>query len=242
MLVVDDDALVRHVAGNTLRRAGYRVTEAASAEDALEVLDAQPGVQLLVTDFNLPGMSGVALVDAARELVPALRAVVISGSSPDEIALPANTRFVPKPFTSAELLDVAHTSLVENAQGVPTVLLVDDDAHTLAAYEELLDEHGFRAVPVATVADALELFQRAPDEIAALVTDLNLRDGRGSWLANELRRQSPDLPILYLSGERPDHAPDLAAALQHERTSYIAKPVEIAKVASTLRWLLARRG
>lgn len=239
VVLVDDDAVVRKVACRALEAANYRVVEAGDAEEALAKLRSDRHVQLLVTDFNLPGMNGCRLVGVAQTIVPGLRAVVISGSAPEGIALPEGVPFLAKPFVARDLLELAHQVLVEEAGTAPTVLFVDDDARALVAYKELLWEEGFRALPVASATDALELFRRRPESIAVLVTDLNLPDARGSWLASEMRRLRPDLPVLFLSGERP--GPDLLPALEQARTTFVAKPAEISKLASALRALLARR-
>ncbi len=239
VLLVDDDAVVRRMARHALEAANYRVVEADSAEQALAKLRSDSHVQLLVTDFNLPGMNGSRLVGVAQTIVPGLRALVMSGSAPEGIALPEGVPFLAKPFVARDLLELAHEVLVEDAGSAPTVLFVDDDPRALVAYKELLWEQGFRALPVASAAEALELFRRRPESIAVLVTDLNLPDERGSWLAREVRRLRPELPVIYLSGERP--GPDLLPELEDGRTKFVAKPAEISKLATALRALLAQR-
>jgi PAS domain S-box-containing protein len=66
VLLVEDDPLVRSVAADVLQDAGYVVVEAGSAEEALTALQTAP-VDVLVTDLNLPGMSGAALAEQARQ-------------------------------------------------------------------------------------------------------------------------------------------------------------------------------
>jgi PAS domain S-box-containing protein len=64
VLLVDDDDIVRAVVANLLQRSGYRVREAASGEEALRALRGGD-FQMLITDWKMPGMSGVEL---CREL------------------------------------------------------------------------------------------------------------------------------------------------------------------------------
>jgi two-component system chemotaxis response regulator CheY len=85
-LVVDDDMISRLVTRHVLVGAGYSVLEAEDGRSALRALDRIP-VDLLVTDFNMPGMNGIALVRAMRDL-PAygdLRVIMLSSESSDEI-------------------------------------------------------------------------------------------------------------------------------------------------------------
>ena len=67
VLVVEDDDAIRRVSADVLRESGYHLLEAPNAGAALEILDRQPDVRLLLTDIGLPGpMNGRQLSDEAR--------------------------------------------------------------------------------------------------------------------------------------------------------------------------------
>jgi signal transduction histidine kinase len=66
VLVVDDDPVARDVIGKYLRSDGHEVECAASGEDALARLMTD-GIELLITDYGMPGMNGTQLAQAARE-------------------------------------------------------------------------------------------------------------------------------------------------------------------------------
>jgi signal transduction histidine kinase/CheY-like chemotaxis protein len=78
ILLAEDDGLVRKSMVLSLRAAGYTVEEAANGVDALGVLDRTP-VDLLVTDYAMPGMSGTELTQSARRLQPGLPVILITG-------------------------------------------------------------------------------------------------------------------------------------------------------------------
>jgi DNA-binding NtrC family response regulator len=78
ILVVDDEKNIRRTLRMVLEPEGYAVSEAESAEQALELLQAEP-VDLAVFDIRLPGMDGLALLTRARELWRDLPVIVISG-------------------------------------------------------------------------------------------------------------------------------------------------------------------
>jgi CheY-like chemotaxis protein len=82
ILVVDDDREVREVALAVLERAGYRVLEAASGDDAHRLLLAHPDlrVDVLFTDVVMPGhFDGIDLANAARALRPELQVLFATG-------------------------------------------------------------------------------------------------------------------------------------------------------------------
>ncbi|MEW6282288.1 MAG: response regulator [Candidatus Eremiobacterota bacterium] len=102
VLLVDDDAAVRRVTRRLLERAGYAVVEAESGEQALGRF-ASGGIDLVLTDLDMPGLGGVELIRSLLRRCPGLGFVIYSGS-PDQ-DLPPGWRFVAKPYAAEELLD-----------------------------------------------------------------------------------------------------------------------------------------
>jgi len=88
VLVVDDEAVVLTVLREALRRGGYRVTTAASAEEAIDLMQKRR-FDLVLTDKNLPGASGLDVLRTARALDPAPAIVLITGYSSLDSAVEA---------------------------------------------------------------------------------------------------------------------------------------------------------
>ena len=88
VLVVDDEAIVLTVLREALRRGGYRVTTAASAEEAIDLMQKRR-FDLVLTDKNLPGASGLEVLRAAHLLTPAPAIVLITGYSSLDSAVEA---------------------------------------------------------------------------------------------------------------------------------------------------------
>src|SRR4029453_17944284 len=80
VLVVDDEAVVLTVLREALRRGGYRVTTAASGEEAIDLMRRRR-FDLVLTDKNLPGASGLEVLRVARTPDPAPAVVLITGYS-----------------------------------------------------------------------------------------------------------------------------------------------------------------
>lgn len=80
VLLVDDDEVVRLVCAELMRRDGQQVTAVAQAAEALALVGADlSGFDLVVTDYNMPSVSGVQLAEALHALAPALPVVLVSG-------------------------------------------------------------------------------------------------------------------------------------------------------------------
>jgi two-component system cell cycle sensor histidine kinase/response regulator CckA len=107
VLLVEDHPQVRRAAERILVAAGYTVLVAENGPQALRVLaEHDAGVDVLVTDFVMPGMSGVELIHALREERPTLAVLLMSGYTGSEITVRADLGpdvvFLHKPYDAAE--------------------------------------------------------------------------------------------------------------------------------------------
>jgi len=117
ILICEDEDAVRMFAARALENKGYTVLQAASGEDAMELLrDDTQNVDLLVSDVVMPNMDGPALVEAAQKIRPQMRIVFISGYA-EEIfrknlgRSSGNYAFLPKPFSLKQLAETVKESL-----------------------------------------------------------------------------------------------------------------------------------
>ena len=104
VLLVEDEEPVRRYAAEALREMQLDVIEAGSGEEALSILDRGTPVDLLFTDLVLPGLTGQALAEAARQRRPDLRVLFTTGYSRD-LDDEESVTLLRKPFTLDELRD-----------------------------------------------------------------------------------------------------------------------------------------
>jgi two-component system chemotaxis response regulator CheY len=106
ILVVDDSSTMRRIIKNTLNRLGY--TELFDAEDgakAWDVLSANPEIDVLITDWNMPEMNGLELVQKVRAEeryidMPIIMVTTEGGKTEVITALKAGVNnYIVKPFT-----------------------------------------------------------------------------------------------------------------------------------------------
>ena len=107
VLVVEDAEGLRELTKRLLERQGYTVLVAANADEARQLFDQHPSIDLLLTDVVMPGASGPDLVSQLMKQRPALKVIYMSGYTDEAIVhhgvLAPGIDFVPKPFTSATL-------------------------------------------------------------------------------------------------------------------------------------------
>ena len=106
-----------------LNQAGYRCFEAGDGEEALHVFETDPNaLDLVLTDVLMPKMGGVELATRLAAVRPDLRIVFMSGYSDDPVVSTIEhspSIFLPKPFTTAALMERVRESLTEPWNGLP---------------------------------------------------------------------------------------------------------------------------
>jgi len=114
ILLIDDDNGVREVTATMLRDLGYQVHEAGSGGAALDLLQREPRIDLLLIDFAMPGMSGADVVRRVHTTRPFLPAVFITGYA-DHTALGGvgENHIIGKPFQLDELAHKVRAALAE---------------------------------------------------------------------------------------------------------------------------------
>ncbi len=129
VLVVDDEPNLRRVLGAVLTRDGYRVLVASGGREAVRLAKENEQVDLLVTDFLMPDLSGLEVLSAVRAKHPDLRALLISGhgtvrSAVDAMRLGAFD-FLTKPFdveqVRATVKRALESAVGDTAQSVSAV-------------------------------------------------------------------------------------------------------------------------
>ena len=214
ILVVDDDASVRQVVAEQLRRHGYTVLETDRGEQAVQIAQRQP-IEAILLDLYMPGLPGWQTIELLKKnpATANIPVVILSVLSPA-----ANTRdstqllssaqgWVQKPFHEslllAELGRVLHVG-----SGPGRILLVEDDEDlasvVLSSFEierqQGRDDQQIGIHHVSNAADAKLFCVSEPPDI--LILDLTLPDGSGFELVNWLRQQPNlrTLPLVVYSG------------------------------------------
>lgn len=106
VLVVEDDVLIKVLIEEALLEAGFAVTSAVTADQAIEILEAELPPDVVVTDVDMPGsMDGLRLASYVKNRWPPVRLIVASGKRrPSASEMPSEAVFIPKPFLPGEIV------------------------------------------------------------------------------------------------------------------------------------------
>jgi two-component system cell cycle sensor histidine kinase/response regulator CckA len=124
ILVVEDGDAVRNLVCLMLVQNGYRALEARDGHHALRVCETHPEpIQLVLTDLVMPNMQGADLAERLRRARPGLRILLMSGYTDEPVVQRLgrdSVAFLPKPFTSVELVEKVRQVLDAPWNSVPT--------------------------------------------------------------------------------------------------------------------------
>ena len=123
VLLVDDSQTLRNLTEMQLVEQGYLVTSVSSGIEAIAMIGEAPEkFEVLLTDYAMPMMSGLELVEAARQHRADFPAVVMTGYAQLEAmkARPADVAVVSKPFTNIALIDAIEKSIGRVRQAIPS--------------------------------------------------------------------------------------------------------------------------
>jgi CheY-like chemotaxis protein len=115
VLVVEDDFLLRMQAVDIVKDAGFKAVEAANADEAIAILEAEPNIHVVFTDVQMPGtMDALKLAKFVKDRWPPIKIVATSGRVRiSEADLPEGSIFVPKPYSPTQIVNTLH-ELIES--------------------------------------------------------------------------------------------------------------------------------
>jgi DNA-binding NtrC family response regulator len=166
ILVVDDEDIVRESLYDWLEGVGYKVTAAASAEEALEILKKKK-YNIMLADLVMPGLNGIELMQEAKKMYPTLATVIITAHATIQTATTAIREgafdYIEKPFCP-EKVELLIDKLVEHQD------LVEEN---IALRQQIKEKFRFEGI-VAKSSKMLKIFELiktiAPTNATVLIT------------------------------------------------------------------------
>lgn len=239
ILFVDDEERILRSLAMQFRRQ-YQVLTESDPLRALQRLREEP-VHILVSDQRMPQMSGAQLLAQAREIAPDTLRILLTGYSDLDAAVDALNsggifRYLTKPWDQQEMaftlrqaaeMAARHTpqasALMSSVLAAPlSVLLLDDDADTLAVVEEFCVAGGHQLLRARNLAEAM--LQLNNETVDVLVSDLKLAGEDTAPLLKSLAQAHPRLLSLVVTPFRDTQAL-LRLVNEAQIFRYLPKPV-----------------
>lgn len=115
ILIVDDETVQLETLRRGLKTRGYGVLEAESGTEALEKIEKESGIDLVLTDYAMPGMNGINLLEKIREKYHILPVIIMTAYGNRDIEQEARrlkcNGLINKPFSLDELMETVRQGL-----------------------------------------------------------------------------------------------------------------------------------
>jgi len=259
MLAIDGDEAIREYFQNIARQLNIRCEVAAGGAEALEMLSADSGYDLVFVDWKMPGLNGIELTRKIRQKgVSSTVIIMVSPADWLEIekdALEAGVdKFVPKPLFTSVITDMMRECLsLETRQDntakteLPDfspyrILLAEDNELNKEIVLALLEPTGVSVSWAENGAIALRTFAEAPEDFDLIFMDMQMPEMDGSEATTNIRAldtpYARQIPIIAMTANV--FREDIERCLATGMNDHIAKPLDFAVVLEKMKKYLMK--
>ena len=262
VLAMDDNETNRRILLEHLRRWGALPKTASGLTEALRFLNARrregERFSLIVTDMQMPGADGLALIEALRAMPEYRKVPVLVLSSGTELSREAKEKLriaghLTKPVQASELLQGIAKALSRTVEAQVqddpndiesrdvnqkhlTVLLAEDNSTNRLVAKRLLEKHGHRVLAAENGAEAVATFEREGQQMDAILMDIQMPEMDGLTAIRAIRAREKEggghVPIIALTA----HAMkgDREKCLEAGADDYLTKPLHTPDLLAVL--------
>lgn len=238
VLVVDDDPNLTELLVDTLETIGYDSRAAASAQEALELMAAEH-FDLVISDINMPKMSGIELLQEIKRHNRHLPVMLITGISTDGVKAQAYSNgadgFLAKPFRIGNI-ESEIAKLLTNINR-RRVVVIDDNEEFLLSLQQRLEERDNEVHAFTSVGDSVKFLD--DNAVDLVITDLKMPDGDGITLVELLHERYPRLPVIMVSAYATE---SLIARIKEAGVNrFLPKPINFKELDEALEECIAEK-
>jgi len=205
ILIVDDDPAVLLTLAASIERLNpaFEVDTCESGAEALACLEEHRYI-LLLTDYSMPGMSGIDLVRTVRKQSPDTRIIMMTAYGSDALRKQAADlnldAFVDKPFTVKQIREIIGR-IMSNAPDTPHILVIEDNTDLRRLYSNVLARAGYRVMETGILDEANHLVDE--NRFDVLLCDIHMGTKKSTDMVREKQAKlsADGTHVVLITGE-----------------------------------------
>lgn len=223
ILVVEDDLITKKLLVSILEQSGYQVSTAGTGREAIMVLDNDSGIDLIISDIQMPVMNGFDMLqyvkaDARLRRIP----VIISSSNNDSKSVMTSidlgaSDFITKPINKELLVQKVKKAM---AKLPGDILVVDDEELLLDLFGKILTRSGFKVILCNSPLKALDILKQK--KISVVISDIQMPEMSGFELCIQIKKIDKQMPVLLMTGHGSEY--NNRQVISGGADDYITKP------------------
>ncbi len=244
LLLVDDEVEFLESTSKALSRRGFSVSIAASADDAMRLLEQQD-FDVAVLDVLMPGMPGDDLFRWMKAMHASLPVIMLTGHGTVmqafEVSREGVFEYLTKPCDMDKLARVAKQAAAGRdadlgEEGLASVeevrlLIIDDEVEFLESVSSALSRRGMRVRTAASAVEGLEQLREHPFDVVLL--DIKLPDIDGVSLIRRIKETQPESEVILLTGQ--PSVDTGVEGMMRGAVDYLIKPCDTDYLADRIR-------
>lgn len=244
VLVVDDEEDILRLMEMYLVSAGYAVEKTLSPVHALQCVK-KGMADIVVTDMQLPQMSGIELLKQIKTASPALPVILVSGQATEMSKGRAKELgafdFLDKPVRKEELLECVKKALDETKKKAAALrlLVTDDHADIRRFFSDVLKGDAYELQFAEDGKQAVEQVLR--DTFDMVFMDIHMPNKNGIEAAKEIKEKKPGTFVVMMTGEAEEEEIKTALSLGAGYDAILRKPFQVATLRLMIQNLVKER-
>ena len=223
ILVAEDDAISLRIIVSILKKQGYDIITAMNGRDAIEYLNKEGLVDLIISDIMMPDIDGLGLLNYVKnnkkfKNIPVILTTTLNDQETVMKAMKIGVSgFLVKPFTR-EILISKINNIIDSLPG--SILIVDDEDIIKTLLKRIIENDGYKVVTASNGNEGLDIIEK--QNISVVVSDIKMPGMSGVELLKSIKSKYAQMPVLLMTGNSLEFSKGKAMASGAD--GFIAKP------------------
>ncbi len=234
ILIAEDDPVSLKVLETILKKLGNELITATNGREAIEALNRESQIDLIISDIMMPEIDGFGLLKFVKSKnkfnkIPVILATAVNDISSVQTALKNGVvGYLVKPITK----DLLVSKLDEISQNLPpSILVVDDEEIIRSLLKRVIEIDGYRVVTASNGVEALNIIKHK--NINLVISDIKMPEMTGVELLKEIITQELNMKVVLMTGLSLEVNKDQALTLG--AADYISKPFNNTEILEKIR-------
>jgi CheY-like chemotaxis protein len=240
VLVVENDPKSSLEINGILTKNGFDVAQATSVKNAVNTLQSDLSIGLIISDINMPESDGFELLKYLRNnKIHKNTPILMCSATGDKESVLKSIRlgakdFIVKPVNPNTLMEKIHK--ITRPRSAPRIMVIDDDEFILDVLEKIIERDGYEVITFTSAREALQALES--EEVKVIISDIAMPEMDGMELLVNVKARYPKICMLMVTGHAGKYGKE--SVIDAGADGFISKPFKNIEITRTLQRLISQ--